>query len=306
MKGIPHHVLLLFLLVVIPGEALHAVGGAWTKKKGGYYLGLGFGSTNGEKDRGFRGEERPLYRDTLRFAGGSLGISNFTFYNEFGWTDWFTTQISARYTVIVREADIIEPGSDGLTINESASGLGDAWLGARLRLPTPIEGMVAAFNLDWKIPLGSTVSEIPLGTGAADYEASIAIGTPFTLSEDRYGYFQGGAGYRLRNRAEDEFVWRLQGGVPIVPTLGLELTLDGVDSFADFENAEESDGDPIFSDIVGSQSFLHLTGGLTYNLNDWTDLLVKYTTTLSGRNTLDARMITVGVAWRWEGEGSGE
>ena len=290
----------LLFLTALPDD-LQAVGGAWTKQKGGYYLGLGFGSTSGENDRGFRGEERPLYRDTLRFAGGSLGISNFTLYNEFGWTDWLTTQLSARYTVIVREADIIERGSEGLTINESASGFGDAWLGARLRLPTPTEWMVAAFNLDWKIPLGSTATEIPLGTGAADYEASLAVGAPFTIAEDRHGYFQGGIGYRLRNRAEDELVWRLQGGVAVIPTLGLELTLDGVDSFADFENAEESDDDPIFNDIVGSQSWLHLTGGLTYALNDWTDLLVKYTTTLDGRNTLDGATISVGVAWKWDG-----
>lgn len=295
------------LLLFLSAPNLHAVGGAWVKGPGGYYFSVGFSSTTGDRERGFQGEERPLYRDTNVFARGTMGISNFNLYNEYGWSSWLTSQVSARYTVIVREADIIERGREDQVINESASGFADLWVGLRARLPVPVEGMAAAFNLDWKIPLGSSTSEIPLGTGAADYEASLAVGVPFTLAEDRNGYLQGAGGYRLRNRAEDEFVWRLQGGLSVISTLGLELTFDGVHSTANFDTVTVLDNSETFNQIVGSQSWLQMTGGITYALNDWTDLQAKYTTTLSGRNTLDAQTIAFGVAWKWEGaEGDNE
>lgn len=268
---------------------------------GGYYFTIGFSSTTAGNERGFRGEERPLYRDTLRFARGEIGISNFSLYHEFGWNDWLTSDVSARFTVVVREADIIERGSEGLKINESASGLGDLDLGLRARLPVPTEMMTAALNLGWKVPLASASTEIPLGTGVADYEVGLGLGASFPFTSAGWGWTESVGTWRFRGGMADEFVWRLQLGLPIIPTLTSELQLDGVLSTADFESVDD-DNQIAFNRLVGSQNYLHLTTGLTYALNDWTDLNVKYTTTLDGVNTLDARTIAFGVAWKWEGE----
>ena len=290
-------IVILLLLSPLP---LSAFGGAWVQKPGGYYFNIGFTSTTAESERGVHGEERPLYRDTLRYAGGSIGISNFAIYHEYGLTDWLTSQVGARFTVVVREADVVERGMEGQKINESASGLGDIDLGLRIRLPVPTERMAAALNLGWKVPVASRTTEIPLGTGAADYDAGLALGYSFPVLDDAWGFVQTAGAWRLRKGAADEFVWRLQGGVPIISTLSAELQLDGIHSTADFESASEEDDPLSLNRLVGSQSYLHLGTSLTYRLNDWTDLQARYTTTIAGTNTLNAQMIGVGVAWRIE------
>jgi len=294
---LPGIVLAVALGVLLPSP-LSGFGGAWVKGPGGYYFRVGFSSTTAGSERGFQGEERPLYRDTLRIARGSIGISNFSIYNEFGWNDWLTSQVSARYTVVVREADLVERGMEGERINESASGIGDVDLGLRLRLPVPVSGMAAALNLGWKVPLAPATTEIPLGTGAADYDAGLALGYSFPVLDDAWGFVQTAGAWRLRNGAADEFVWRLQGGVPIISTLSAELQLDGVHSTANFDDAVEGDDPLSLNRMVGSQSYLHFSTALTYRLNDWTDLQARYTTTIAGRNTLDAQTIGVGVAWK--------
>ncbi|MGE3800873.1 MAG: hypothetical protein AB7H80_07625 [Candidatus Kapaibacterium sp.] len=280
-------------------ETLHAGGGAWVRTASGYYFKVGFTSLTAENEYGFKGEDQPLFRDTLRFANGVVGISNITLYSEYGLTDWLTSVISTQYSVVVREADIIERGMEGLVETESASGLGDIWLGGRVNLLPKDWKVAGAATLSWKIPTGSPNKEVPLGTGVPDYEAALAFGTGFPVGEKRFGYAQLSGGYRLRNKVEDEFVWQVEGGISLLPTLALQSTLDGVYSTADFGEAAEAAENPlIFSQLVGNQTFTRLSGGLLYALSDETELNLLYSRTLSGLNTLDAGALSIGVAWK--------
>lgn len=291
--------LFLSLLLLCPVEDLLAGGGAWVKTKSGYYFKIGFTSLTAEQEYGFGGEDRPLFSDTTRFANGRIGISNITLYSEYGLTDWLTSVVSTYYSVIVREADIIEQGMEGLTETESASGLGDTWIGARVNL-LPREWKVAgAATVSWKIPTGSPNKEVPLGSGVADYEAAIGFGTGFRLGEERFGYTQVSGGYRLRNKASSEFIWQMEAGAALLPTVGLQASLNGTHSTADFNQAAQNlVEDPSFNELVGSQTFTQFSGGVIYSLTDLMDLTALYTTTLSGMNTLNAGSFSIGIAWK--------
>ena len=287
------------LLILLFAQSLQAGGGAWVRTASGYYFKIGFTSLTAESEYGFRGEDRPLFRDTARFANGSFGISNITLYSEYGLTDWLTSVISTQYSVAVREADIIERGMEGLMESESASGLSDTWLSARVKLLPSDSKIAGALTLGWKIPTGSPNKEIPLGTGVADYEAALGFGTGFPLGAETFGYAQVLGGYRLRNQASNEFTWQVETGVGVLPTLSLQLILDGVESTANFdEAAQNTENTLLFDELVGNQSFRRFNAGLLYALSDEMELNAQFGTTLSGVNTLNATSLSVGVAWK--------
>ncbi|MCE2503384.1 MAG: hypothetical protein J4G05_04915 [Chlorobi bacterium] len=290
---------LFIAFLTIHAQVVLAGGGAWVRTESGYYFKIGFTSLTAEEEYGFGGEDRPLFRDTNRFANGRIGFSNLTLYSEYGITDWLTSVISTQYTVAVREADIIKRGMEGLVESESASGLSDTWLSARVRLLPNDSKVAGAATLGWKIPTGSPNKDIPLGTGVADYEAALGFGTGFPVGPETYGYAQVSGGYRLRNKASNEFNWQVETGIGLLPILGLQLILDGVESTANLEEAELSPKNTlVFDELVGSQSFRRFSGGLLYALSDEMDLSAQFTTTLSGINTLNANAFAVGVAWK--------
>lgn len=288
-------VLLVPLLLGAARVRGEAGGGAWVRTAGGYYFKLGFTSLTADREYGFRGEDRPLFRDTSRYRNGTIGISNITLYGERGITDWLTGVVSTHFAVAVREADDLETG---LTASESASGLADTWLSGRVQLLPDSWPVAGAVTLGWKIPTGSPNKKIPLGDGVADYEAALALGRGFRIGEDRFGYAQAGGAYRLRNRFADEIHWYLEGGVKIIPTLGLQAVLDGVHSTLDFESETAQLEEELFNRLVGSQSFTRISGGLLYDLSDEMELTVQVAGTLDGTNTLDAGSFSIGVAWK--------
>lgn len=293
MRGV--RLLLIPMLLVIVLLQAHAGGGAWVRTAGGYYFKVGFTSLTADKEFGLRGEDRPLFRDTARYRSGTIGISQITLYGERGITDWLTGVISTHYVVAVREAEDLETG---LTLSESASGLADTWLSGRLKLLPDSWPLVGSATVAWKIPTGSPNKKIPLGDGVPDYEVALALGKGFSIGEDLSGYAQASGAYRLRTKFADEINWQLEGGVKVIPTLGVQAILDGVHSTADFEHEITQLGDAVYERLVGSQSFTRLSGGLVYDLSDEMELNVLVSGTLFGVNTLDAGAFSIGVAWK--------
>lgn len=295
--------LLAAALLVASTLPLDGQVGAWTKKEGGYYFGISFASTSADRDYGFEGEERPLFLDTARFAEGTIGISNVGMYGEYGFTDDLTGVLSTYYSVAVREAAIIERGSEGLQESQSASGLGETWVGLRYAVPGMPRGLAVGLNALWKIPTGSANKEVPLGTGRADYDFGLGLGTGFgPIGGERYGWVQASGAYRIRGARDNEIPYSIDAGVPLSSTFALHLLFDGIHSFADFESAAVREQQQNLSSLVGSSSFTRLTGGILYDLNDYTQLSIRYGQVLAGRNTLDSYTIGVGVAWIYGGE----
>jgi hypothetical protein len=292
--------LILIVVTIVPSVHAFGFGGAWVREAKGYYIKAGFTSINAEDAYGFDGSSRPLFADTTKYANGSIGISNITFYGEYGVTDWLTGTISTYYSVLVREADIVEPGMEGLTESESASGLGDVWLGGRVRLLPDGSRVVGTATASVKIPTGSPNKEVPLGTGVVDYEGALAVGTWFALpGEERFGYVQASSGFRARNKAENEVNYLLEAGFDVIAGLSLQTRFDGVASFADFDAVSQQDAATIGMDeIVGSQSYDKFTLGLTYELTDYTEISLEGATSLAGKNSLNSNSFSVGIAWK--------
>ena len=199
---------------------------------------------------------------------------------------------STQYSVAVREATL----PNGVDTSQSASGLGDIWLGGRVRLLPDGGSVVGAVTLGLKLPTGSPNQEIPLGTGVIDYEGAVAFGGPFALAE-LLGYWQSSGGYRLRNRGANELTYQAEIGVTIAETLMLQGVVDGVHSFADFDAATSAIGGMV-STASSDQSFARWNANFIYSLSPDTDLTVGYGHTFSGRNALSAGAFGVGVAWK--------
>lgn len=288
--------LAVFVLLCCTNNVLWAGGGAWVKKLGEYYFKSGFTSITADKEYGLSGEDQPLFRDTVRYSNGTIGISNISIYGEYGFTSWLTGIISTHYSVAVREADDIETG---LTESSSASGLSDIWISGRVKLLPDSWPLVGAATLAWKIPSGSPKHEIPLGTGVPDYEGALAFGTGFPVGAETFGYAQVSGGYRLRNNAANELNWQLETGVEVVSGLGVQAIYDGTHSTADFESlAMLPDDSPVFTGLVSDQSFSRFSGGVVYDLSEEMQINFLYAKTLSGTNTLAASSFSIGVAWR--------
>jgi hypothetical protein len=213
------------------------------------------------------------------------------FYGELGFTDWLTGTLSTQYRVAVREAKLRATGRDSTL---SASGLGDIWLGGRIRL-LPVEDSTAAtLMLGLKIPTGSRNQAIPLGTGVLDYEISAAAGRHFRLADMLSATAQLSAGFRLRNVANNEFVYMAQGGVNLARVLLLQLTFDGILSTGNYDPARDASIDA----FIGDQSFFRWNMGLVYSTADNMELRVDYGRQVAGRNALAGHSIAFGIAWK--------
>ncbi|MCC7438819.1 MAG: hypothetical protein IT211_10040 [Armatimonadetes bacterium] len=281
---------ILSILVLLPLPLLGR--GAWNRKPDGYYIKLGPTFLTAYQEHDLQGELRDIFNDPINFRNPSFGITNIGFYAELGLTDWLTGTLSTQYSVAVRQATL----PNGVDTSQSASGLGDIWLGGRMRLLPDGGAIVGAITLGVKLPTGSPNQEIPLGTGVVDYEGAVAFGGPLALA-GMQGYWQSSGGYRFRSRGADELTYQAEVGVSIAETLTLQGVVDGVRSFADFDGASGVGG-AMVSTVSSDQSFARWNASFIYALAPDTDLNVGYGHTFAGRNALSAGAFGVGVAWK--------
>jgi|GEM_PF-2119731 len=287
---------ILFVLLLAAAEPVLAGGGAWNRKKGGYYIKIGLASLTAEEGFGFGGDRRPLFLDTANFRGGDFGVTDITLYGEFGITDWLTGVASTQYKVAVREGLYRPTGRDSTA---SASGLGDVWLTARMKLLPDDEQTVATLSLGWKLPTGSPLQDIPLGTGVVDYEAALAVGSGFRIVGDMYGYGQLSGGYRLRNSASNEVNFLAEIGVNLSKVLLLQGVLDGSYSTADFSPVIDDPENPdLIKTFQNDQSFSRWMIGVIYAAAEDMEINFGYEQYAAGRNIIAGSGITIGIAWK--------
>lgn len=284
------------IIIVAAAIPAFATGGAWTRDEGGYYVKIGLTSLTADEEYGFDGNRRLIFHDTTQFGAGDYGVTDITLYGEYGITGWLTGVASTQYKVAVKQAEYKISGRD---TSASASGLGDLWLGARFKLPSVIEPVVAAFTLSLKLPTGTPLQEIPLGTGVIDYEAALAIGSGFPIKDEINGYAQLSAGYRLRNSASNELNYQAEIGVNLSEVLMVQGIFDGSHSSADFqEAANEAITIGRAEGYESDQSFTRWGFGIIYRTSETMDLSLGYSWNSSGRNALASSGVSIGVAWR--------
>lgn len=109
--------------------------------------------------------------------------------------------------------------------DSAASGLGDLYVGGRLRLLS--YPFALALQPMIKLPTGSRSSAIPLGTGKADAEVRLQFGAGLPLGVQNY--FTADAGYASRGGAEfnDEIPYLAEFGVFPIRDLIIKAQIDG-------------------------------------------------------------------------------
>jgi len=288
--------LLLFLGMLLYSHSAIAGGGAWNRDEDGYYVKIGLASLTAEEEYGMDGERRLLFTDTSLFRNGEFGMTDISLYGELGITDWLTGVASTQYKVAVREALYRPTGRD---TTASASGLGDLWLGTRVRLLPRDKPYAASVTLSLKLPTGSPVQEIPLGSGIIDYEASAAVGSSFPVYGDIRGYAQLSGGYRLRNSASNELNYLAEVGINLSEILMVQVVMDGIHSTADFDSDPVEPANALGKRaFVADQSFNRWNVGVIYGATETMDINFGYSWNGSGRNTLASGGIAIGVAWK--------
>lgn len=286
--------ILLILLFVVAEHAL-ANGNAWTRKKGGYYLKIGLTSLTADEGFGYEGNRWPIFGDTANFGSGDFGVTDVAVHGEYGITDWLTGVASTQYKVAVRQGLYRPTGRDSTA---SASGLGDLWLSARFNLLSEEEPVVATVTVGWKLPTGSPLQDIPLGTGVVDYEASVAVGTVFPAFSAIPCYAQATGGYRLRNSASNEVKFLAEIGMHLTPALMFQGTIEGSYSTADFDPAIANPGNlELLQHYKNDQSFTRWKLDLVYAASDDMDLHFGYEKYVAGRNIVAGSGLALGISW---------
>jgi hypothetical protein len=291
--------LLISVLLVLPAVTapLLADGEAWTRREDGYYIKISSTWLGASQEYDYNGDRQNLFRDTVNFRDGGYGSTEIGFQGELGITDWLTGTLSTQYKVAVRQARYVPRGRD---TSQSSSGLGDTWIGARVRLLPESYPLAGTATLAVKAPTGAARQDIPLGTGVVDYHIGLAAGMPFTIDSSIHGYGLVSGGYRIRNNASNELTYRIETGVTLVRGLQVQTLLDGVHSTADFEAAiiHPESVSINRSSVVGDQSYLRWSLGLQYAANEGMDVGATFTQQLSGRNSLVTHSFAIGVAWK--------
>lgn len=286
---------ILLVLLLVMAESASANGNAWTRKRGGYYLKVGLTSLTATEGFGYDGNRWPIFGDTANFGGGDFGVTDVAIHGEYGITEWLTGVASTQYKVAVRQGLYRPTGRDSTA---SASGLGDLWLGARLKLLPDEEPFVATVTLGWKLPTGSPLQDIPLGTGVIDYEAIVAVGTTFPAFSTMFGYAQLTSGYRLRNTAGNEVSFMAEAGLNLSKELMVQGIIDGRYSTADFDPAINNPDNPeVLGELKNDQSFTRWKLGLVYSTGEEMDLHLGYEKYAGGRNIVAGSGIAIGISW---------
>ncbi len=273
-----------------------AEGGPWNRIAGGYYVKFGLTWLSADAQFDPDGRRRTLYGDDPNFQNSDIGATDLDIHAEYGLTDWLTGVVSTQHQTVVREAWFVPQQRD---TTASASGLSDLWIDARVRLlprqwPTAVSASVGV-----KVPTASSTQAIPLGTGAVDYQLLAAVGRTFELADITSGFARLTTGFRLRNRASNEFLWSLETGVRVIEPLQLRIRFNGTVSTADFAGQPAlADGVTVDRALVLDQSFSRWSLGLRYDVNPGLELQAGYGRTFAGNNALASGSFSLGLAWK--------
>lgn len=253
-----------------------AFAGAWTQKKGGYYLKAAAGYLNSNQDIDALGNR-------IQKAGmGKLRDLNYSAYLEYGLTDRLTVVGSAPYRRLVDTRTFLTG-----TALEKRSGFGDLEL--RFRWSIADRPLVTSVAFGGKIPLWydeDPGTRVPLSSTEVDGDVRLLLGKslyPFP------GYVTGELGFRRRGGPfSDELFYSLEAGVTVHRVL-LKAFVSGIRTSGDCVPAQEVD-------LIGDQNVLKLSPGVIYRINPRLELSLDLIHVASGCNTAAGNMMLFGVA----------
>ncbi|RMF63499.1 MAG: hypothetical protein D6743_10635 [Calditrichaeota bacterium] len=263
--------------------------GAWTQKRGRYYLKFGFLRFRSSSQYFLNGDRGPLQNN-----GRVLDLSFYTYF-EYGLLDDLTLVTSIPFKSINFSCAI--QGCDN-----TSSGLADLYFGFRYRLSQT--RWVVAVQSGVKIAPGYETDEDklgsapPLGDGQTDVEFRLLLGRSLFNYK---GYVNVDTGYRARSgEPVDEIPFSLELGMELTKEYQLIGRLQGVRSIS--EKAGQSDFrivNGMIRNFVGTgavEDFLTGQLQLVYHIHPTIDLSFEVAQVLTGRNTSYATTVGIGVA----------
>lgn len=284
--------MIALLLTLIEGAR---GGGAWTQRSDDYYIKIDATWTSGDQEFDFNGERRLLFPDTSAARHGTFGMTELGFYVELGLSDRITAIAATQYKVAVREARLVRAERDTAI---SSSGLSDLWLGGRVALMNRESPVALSTTVSIKVPTGSPLQEMPLGSGQVDYEIGADIGVSYKAGSVGWGWAEGGIAFRMRNGAADEVVYSAGTGLDVGSGITLMSRFEGIASRADFDGAAiDPDRVATWARLNGNSSYHRLVVDLIYRSSSTLQISLGYRALLSGRNIVDADGVAIGLAW---------
>ena len=250
--------------------------GAWTQKRGGYYLKLAGGYLNTTQDVNATGDK--VDKD----GEGRLRDVNCSAYLEYGLSDELTLVASAPYKNM-KDTRTFRTG----TALERRWGFGDVELRVRRLLWS--RDFVASVAAGAKVPTWYEEDEntrVPLSTRKLDGDARLLLGKSLYPVP---GYVTGELGYRMRGGTfSNEWFYTLEAGVTVDRVL-IKGFISGIRTFGNCEAGDEVG-------LVGDQNVLKIAPGIIYRLNSSVEVSMDLIHIASGCNTTAGNTFFVGVA----------
>ncbi|NIV97405.1 hypothetical protein GWN42_32580 [candidate division KSB1 bacterium] len=281
---------LIFACLGLATMTAHA--GAWLQERGGYYVKFSFNSFSTSEQFSFAGDRQPLNSQFSNIIDSEFSDRNLTVYAELGLMDWFTAVVTTSFKKYSTSGFNT---TDQLKFDNDANGIGDLYLGGRVRLLA--QPLVLSLQPIVKLPTGSDDSAIPRGTGSTDVELRLQVGTVFPLP--LHNYFTGDIGYTRRGGQafHDEVPYFAEFGIFPVSTLILKAAIDGRKSTETISTQAAIIGDSSQNMLIADQDFTQLWGGVLFNVKPSVQLSLEFSTFIAGNNTLAGETIALGVAF---------
>ena len=296
-----------FFLSFISSQAF---AGAWTQKKGGYFLKLYSNYLFTKNEFNHDSKNVPIFNERIAFKDASFRDINVTFYGEYGLEDWLTLVGSLRFKSLQAEwqSYLVPPTEDnegipaGPRSKPGTTGLADLTLGAKTKLFSA--PFVLSLQSGVKIPLGYTQRPsndgAPLGTGDVDLETQLLLGKslyPLPI------YITGGFGFRQRGGAlHDEWIYSFEAGY----TSGKFLFKVNFDGIRNTSTPPDIPGFPVetggngggndFPQIpnVGDLHVNKLSPSIIYNVKNNVSIQLEALHVITGTNTTNGTIYSLG------------
>ncbi len=300
-SNFPQNTLKALLLLFLMPTLLFA--GAWTQKKGSYYLEVSSSYSQSGSEFDFRGDKQDILADFSFYQNTSYRELRFDAYGEYSLNDRFTLVGYVPLKHAIDKRRIVGVGYlDNTDRTTTTTGLGDARLGARIRLWQ--NAVAVSVESAFKLPLGydtSNQNEGPaLGTGEIDWQNMLWLGSSFANVPI---YTTGHIGFRKRNGVfNDEIIYHFEVGYTPGP-LSFKLALNGVQNTGELRDiyGEEvitplpGGGGELPVRIFGDQDFTKFNFDINWQATPSLALKLKTFNTPIGKNVVAESIVALAV-----------
>jgi len=295
--------LLVGVLISFSGAASHVEAGAWSQKKGKYYLKFSASLLTTTKEFNHLGERLHIFEERIAYRNASFRDFSASMYFEYGLTNRLTVIGSVPFKNLRSKRDEVGGGFYSLPVETNTNGLADIWLFSRLQIAT--KPLVVSVEGGVKLPLWYSKKPAndgaPLGTAEMDAEIKLlAGGSLYPVPV----YFSGGFGYRQRGgELNDEWIFSFEAGLTqgkLLFKLGLEGIRNAVRPIPDIVGMPvvtplPGGGGVVPNVIVGDQDVLKFNPAIIYNVKSTLSLEATVFHILSGKNTVSGSTFSLGV-----------